>query len=175
MSAAVAFSAVDNVAVSNYMADRTAAHDEWWTRVRAFGEKIGHPRLSIRGGMFGSHVLGYEPADGAEADAGWRMHKDYGICVPNLRSKLGKELESELSALTWRPPATLGVKDYLHASSGRNDFSTYMLSPAIQQGASGDWFLSFSKVPFEDDLKKIDPAVWKPARLSEYYAQTEES
>ena len=174
MSAAIAYRAVDNVAVSNYMADRMAEHDEWWTRVRAFGEKIGQPRLSIRNGIFGAHVLGYEPDEGATADAGWRMHKDYGICVPNLRSKLGKELEAELSALTWRPPATLGVRDYLHASAGRNEFSTYMLSPAIQQGTSGDWFLSFSKVPFDDDLKKIDPDVWQPARLSEYYAQTEE-
>lgn len=173
--AVLAYKAIDNEAVSTYMADRTAAHDAWWARVRAFGERIGHAQLSIRNGMFGAHVLGYQPDEGAKPDSGWRMHKDYGICVPNKRSKLGKDLEAELEGLSWRPPATLGVNGYLHASAGGNGFSTYMLSPSIDQGVSGDWFLSFSKTPFEDELGKVDPAVWQPARLSEYYAQTEEA
>jgi hypothetical protein len=174
MSAAVvAYKAVDGTAVSRYMADRTAAHDAWWSTVRAFGEKIGHQNLSIRNGMFGAHVLGYAMKDGETPDAGWRLHKDYGISVPNKRSKLGKELEAELEGLTWRPPSTLGVKDYLHAPSEQGGFSTYLLSPSIQQGNTGDWFLSFSRVPFDDELHKIDPAIWHPAKLSEFYSATE--
>ncbi|HEY8702270.1 MAG TPA: hypothetical protein VIM08_15120 [Arthrobacter sp.] len=174
MSAAViAYKATDNTTISRYMADRTAAHDAWWSTVRAFGEKIGHPRLSIRNGMFGSHVMGYAMEDGETPDDGWRVHKDWGVCVPNKRSKLGKDLEKELDGLSWRPPATLGVKDHLHAPSEQGGFSTYMLNPSIQQGNAGDWFLSFSRKPFDDDLAKIDPDVWQRASLADYYAQTE--
>lgn len=174
MSAAIAFKAKDNAAVGSYMAQREEAHDAWWAKVRAFGEKIGHSQLSIRNGMFGSHVLGYVPDNGEKPDEGWRVHKDYGICVPSLRSKMGKALEAELDDLSWRPPATPGVKDHLHApNGGGSGFSTFLLSPAVQQGHNGEWFLSFTKMPFDDELTKIDAEMWEPARLSEYYAQTE--
>lgn len=176
MSAAViAYKAIDNTAVSTYMTEREKAHDEWWARVKDFCSRIGHPNVSIRNGMFGSHVMGYQPEEGAQPDAGWRLHKDWGICVPNLRSKAGKALQAELDGLQWRPPGTFGVKDYLHAPADTGGFSTYMLSPSIQQGTSGDWFLTFSRKPFDDELQKISSDAWVPAKLSDYYAQTEEA
>jgi hypothetical protein len=175
MTAVVVYKAVDNAAVSAHWEASEKAHNEWWERVKAFGASIGHTKLSIRNGMFGSHVVGYVPEEGETPDEGWRIHKDWDVCVPNLRSKAGKALDTELQGLSWRPPSSIGVKDHLHAPSDAGGFSTYMLAPAIKLGNAGDWFLSFSRKPFDDELHKIDETVWAPAKLSDFYAQTEEA
>ncbi|MDJ0319780.1 hypothetical protein [Pseudarthrobacter sp. PS3-L1] len=174
MTTVIAYKATSNESVQKYMADREERHTEWWSRVQAFSKQIGHDSMSMRRGVFGEHILGYVPTEGEAPDSGWRLHKDWGICVPNLRSKAGKALDIQLKSLSWRSPEVIGIKEMIHAPSDVGGFSTYVLSPSVEQGRTGDWFLAFGRKPFEDELGKIDPAVWHPVKLSEYFAETED-
>lgn len=108
--------------------------------------------------------------------SGWRLDADSGFWKPDLRSKAGKERDTELEALHG-----VDSRSELHTigAAGLAFVPGRMYQPGLRfRKETGDLYVSWGSKDCEDDMlaagKAVDDVVWEAVPLSEWHSWMEE-
>jgi hypothetical protein len=88
------------------------------------------------------------------------------IVKPNIRRKAGKDLRDELESLTIPGPQLPGMPEWTLVG---------LSVLRVRLTTHGDWLYAWWAMPIEDSTQKgqVSKRLWKPIKLSEYYAMVE--
>lgn len=149
------------------------ALNAWRDQVKALISDLGFPgrRFAISSGFDGSHVTGVEHPHDDEIPAGWRRDRKLSEAItPARRTKLGKEIARRLAALP-QPNVRRNMPGGMpHIAFGAHTF----MRPGVARYGDAVYVTWSNKID-DCDSSEIDPAVWQPVKLSEYYAAREEA
>ena len=169
---AVVFKSKKPLVMNAYDAQRDVDIAIFNAKCDAFKELMGTKELRgiqyFDGGWaITSFHIGYGKS---ELPVGWRRERNSDVAVPAKRTPEGKEWAKKLRDLTLKGNTYPGVPNTFHTDvlNGQG-FSVYPRTVKF----GDDWWLTLSKTPMERDLAKIDPELWEPAKLSEFYAAKE--
>jgi hypothetical protein len=128
---------------------------EWNARLKAFLGRWGTEGYRYCGGA----VVGIVLPEGSEAPPGWRTYKKYppNVLFPDMKTKLGRELDAEMSRL--RHPEPRGLYDAVGAEEVcvTDDGKMYLCRPSLRR-IDGTYYLDvpakdFSPHPELEELK----------------------
>ncbi|MET4143873.1 hypothetical protein [Arthrobacter sp. UYCo732] len=167
MNAALVFKTKKPQLIADYLAKREKVVSDWQAKVDAFKASIGG--REVFGTSFfdgGWAVAGYRAAKyGEELPAGWRFDGARLDVVPAKRTPEGKGHVATLAGLRLPGNTFPGCPDILFAEG-------FGIFPRVET-VGGDHFLTLSRVPLEDQSKRIDQDIWEQVKLSEFHAALE--
>lgn len=173
-SPAVVWKSLDPSAMDKYMEERKKVTDAFYAKVDAFKESIGGRNIvgfrSIDGGF---SVTGYTLESRSELPApGWRRDGASNRAVPAKRTPEGKAISEQLKDLYVPAEIYPGSPRFMHTPMDPETGEGYIMSPRAQK-IGDDYFLTLPNKPEEDRGETVNPDLWAPAKLSEYYAAKE--
>jgi hypothetical protein len=154
-----------------YDQSTTDLWEEYRAKIKALEQEWGVDTLLCSSGSRGQFITGYVAPTRDEAPKpGFRReaHSDY--MKPALRTKAGKAVAERLRDVAYEPPKKPGLPDMVWGEGYMGQFSLRQLG--------GTWF-AYTTVPLGDrdpnytGLNEVDPALWEPAKLSEYFLALE--
>jgi hypothetical protein len=101
---------------------------------------------------------------------GWRREAHSNYMKPALRTKAGKEVAARLKDVAYKPPRKPGLPDTVLGEGFMGGFAL--------RKQQGKWF-GYCTVPLGDreprntGLDGVDPGLWEPVKLSEYFLALE--
>lgn len=161
-------------AMDKYMEERKKVTDAFYAKVDAFKESIGGRNIvgfrSIDGGF---SVTGYTLESRSELPApGWRRDGASNRAVPAKRTPEGKAISEQLKDLYVPAEIYPGSPRFMHTPMDPETGEGYIMSPRAQK-IGDDYFLTLPNKPDAKSAAEVDPALWEPAKLSEYHAAQE--
>lgn len=173
-SPAVVWKSLDPSAMDKYMEERKKVKDTFYAKVDAFKESLGGRNIvGIRGidGRFS--VTGYTLESRSEVPApGWRRDGASNRAVPAKRTPEGKAISEQLKDLCLSAEIYPGTPRFMHTPTDPETGTGYLMSPYAEK-IGEDYFLILPNKPEAKSAAEVDPALWAPAKLSEYHAALE--
>jgi hypothetical protein len=143
-------------------------------KTKALMEEWGVEELCQRSNYDGNWITGYVPKDWKEEPKpGFRKDRDSGFMVPAKRTAEGKAIVKRLEDVQYVPGRKPGLPKMIWGEG-------YMGPMSIEK-LNGTWF-AYCTVPLRepdakgsrgDGLSEVDPAIWEPVKLSEYFLAAE--
>lgn len=167
MSTEVAMKCLDPQKLDDWEAAREIQVGLYNASCEAFRETIGGRNLvGIRFYRGGFQVTGFQMESYREAlPKGWRQEGGTNNAVPAKRTAEGKAIAKDMQELYLPDCNHPGVPKHLHCEG-------FSIFPSVTKIGT-DWWLTMSKQPYEKDMEQFDSELWRPARLSEFYAAKE--
>jgi len=154
-----------------YLAEIDVLWEAYRAKIKELEDELGTETLLCRGSKRGQFISGYVAKDRNEAPLpGFRREQHSDHMVPALRTKAGKALAERLNAVSYDPPQKPGLPDLILGEG-------YMGGMSIKK-IGGVWY-AWTTVPLGDrdprntGLGEVDPAMWTPAKLSDYFLAVE--
>lgn len=165
-SIAVVYRSVATEPIASRMADHEAERLAFQSEVDALKAELdGRDIVGVNLHAGGFTVTGYAMRSFDDLLPGFRKDGSSMRAVPAKRTPEGKEWSQRLSKLR-RPNRSLpGFPERMRADG-------FALYPSVEK-VGIDYFLKISMQPHADELKKIDPELWAPAKLSDYHLAKE--
>lgn len=164
---ATVYKCKEPLVLDSYGIARKVELDEFNARCDEFKASLGGKDLhGISYFDGGWAIQGYTMEQyGDEPLPGWRRERNSLQAVPAKRTPEGKAIAQELNKLYLKGNKYPGVPESVSCEGFR-------IWPRAERLLEG-WWLTFSKEPYPEELDRIDAELWRPARLSEYYAMKE--
>jgi hypothetical protein len=157
--------------IDAYEAHTTELWEQYQAKIKTLQEEWGTEQLLCSSGRRGQFITGYVAETRTEAPMpGFRReaHSDY--MKPALRTKAGKEIAARLKDVAYEPPKKPGLPDMVLGEGFMGGFSIRKMG--------GVWY-AWCTVPLPEgeerqrSLREVDPGLWTPAKLSEYFLAVE--
>lgn len=143
-------------------------------KTKALMEEWGVEQLCRNSSDDATWITGYVPATYQEAPKpGFRKDRNSGFMVPAKRTAEGKAIVERLKDVQYKPNRKPGLPKMIWGEG-------YMGAMVIRK-LDGTWF-AYCTVPLRepdakgsraDGLSEVDPAIWEPVKLSEYFIAAE--
>lgn len=154
----------------------TELWEEYRAKIKVLEQEWGVTQLSCRGDWGGGQfITGYVPASYQdEPKSGFRKDRDTGFMVPAKRTAEGKAIVQRLKDVHYRPGKKPGLPSTIMGEG--------FMGPMVIQKLNGTWY-AYTTVPLRsetdargsrmDGLSEIDPTIWEPVKLSQYFLDAE--
>lgn len=163
---ALVYKAISPEALQANAVARQAEIDRFNTEADALSAELGGRELGgTRFFAGGFSVTSYSMRDVNDLLPGWRRDGSSMRAVPAKRTPEGKEWAKRLGTVRQADNEPVGYPARMRCDG-------FALYPQVQQ-VGAEFFLTISMKPYEQYLGQVDPEVWAPAKLSEYFLALE--